>query len=448
MARRPQRHHRRKQPAPAAATPVTLEIREIGARGDGLAEHAGRRVYVPLTVAGDRVRAALGEPRGDGVAGDLLEVTEPGPDRATPPCRHFGTCGGCALQHVEDTAYGAWKGSQVSAALARAGLAGAEVAPTVRTPAASRRRATFAAARRGSRCVLGFNERSSHRIAAVTGCLVVDPAILNLLAPLESLLGAILPDGGTADVAVAVLDGGVDLLLTGGPEPGLDARERMAAFAEAHDIGRLSWRRSVTAPAEPVAARRALHARFGGVAVPVEPGAFLQASAAGEAALVEAVLAGVGPAARVADLFAGLGTFTFPLASRTLPGATVHAVEGDAAAHAALSAAGRGRSGVTAERRDLFSDPLDAGELSRFDAVVFDPPRAGAREQSARLAASAVPTIVGVSCNPATFARDARVLVDGGYRLMRVTPVDQFLWSSHVELVGVFRRDRPPMSVG
>ncbi|UEM21253.1 class I SAM-dependent RNA methyltransferase [Skermanella mucosa] len=440
MERRPQRRHQRKKPAPGGGAPVTLEIREIGARGDGLAEHAGRRVYVPLTVAGDRVRAALGEPRGDGVAATLLEVAEPGPDRAVPPCRHFGTCGGCALQHLEDAAYGAWKRSQVSAALARAGLAGAEVAPTVRTPAASRRRATFAAARRGGRCVLGFNERSSHRIAAVTGCLVVEPAILDLLAPLEALLCAILPDGGTADVAVAVLDGGIDLLLTGGPEPGLDAREHMAAFAETNDIGRLSWRRSATAEVEPIAARRALHARFGGVAVPVGPGAFLQASAAGEAALVEAVLAGVGPTARVADLFAGLGTFTFPLASRPVPGTAVYAVEGDAAAHGALVAAGRGRAGVTAERRDLFADPLEAEELSRFDAVVFDPPRAGARAQSVQLAASAVPTVVGVSCNPATFARDARTLVDGGYRLERVTPVDQFLWSSHVELVGVFRR--------
>lgn len=440
MARRPQQRHRRRRAASASGAPVLLEIREIGARGDGLAEHDGRRVYVPLTVAGDRVRAALGEPRGDGVAATLLEVTEPGPDRAAPPCRHFGTCGGCALQHVGDQAYGAWKRAQVSSALARAGLAGAEVAPTVRTPAASRRRATFAATRRGSRCVLGFNERSSHRISAVTGCLVVEPAILELLAPLEALACAILQDGESADISVAVLDGGIDLVLTGCPEPGLDARERMAAFAETHDIGRLSWRRSGAAPAEPVAARRALHARFGGVAVPVEPGAFLQASAAGEAALVEAVLAGVGAAARVADLFAGLGTFSFPIASRPVPGTAAHAVEGDASAHAALGAAGRGRAGVTAERRDLFADPLSADELSRFDAVIFDPPRAGARAQSVQLAESAVPTVVGVSCNPATFARDARTLVDGGYRLERVTPIDQFLWSSHVELVGVFRR--------
>jgi 23S rRNA (uracil1939-C5)-methyltransferase len=183
-----------------------------------------------------------------------------------------------------------------------------------------------------------------------------------------------------------------------------------------------------------VAARRPVHIRFGGTAVPVQPGAFLQASGEGEAALVDAVLAGVGNARKVADLFAGLGTFTFPMA-RT---AAVHAVEGDASAMAALSSAARTLPNVTTARRDLFEDPLTASELSRFDAVVFDPPRAGAREQCTRIAESGVPVVVAVSCNPATFARDARILTDGGYRLESVTPVDQFVWSAHIELVARF----------
>ena len=429
MARRPQRKAK-----PPSAVPVELTVTEIGARGDGLADHGGRRVYVPLTVAGDRVRVRVDEPRGDGVAARLLDLLEPGPERAEPPCPHFGVCGGCTLQHLNDLAYADWKRAQVVTALARAGLTGIDVAPIVRTPAASRRRATFAATRRGGRVTLGFNERQSHRIADISGCLVVKREILALLAPLESLLAVILPDGAALDVTVTALETGLDVLLTGGAEPGLDARERLAAFAQTSDIARLSRRRSPTSPPEPVAARRPVYIRFGGVPVPIGSGAFLQASAEGEAALVDAVLAGVGDARKIADLFAGLGTFTFPLAMS----AAVHAVEGDAPAMSTLSAAARSSANVTTERRDLFDNPLTVSELSRFDAVVFDPPRAGAREQSNLIAVSGVPTVVAVSCNPATFARDARILTDGGYHLERVTPVDQFVWSAHVELVARF----------
>lgn len=431
MARRPQ--HRAK---PRVSAPVELTVGEIGARGDGLADHGGWRVYVPLTVPGDRIRVQLDQPRGDGIAGRLIDILEPGPDRAEPPCPHFGVCGGCALQHLADRVYADWKRAQVVTALGRAGLIGIDVAPTVRTPPAGRRRATFAATRRGGRVTLGFNERQSHRIADISGCLVVEPGILTLLGPLQDLLTAILPDGAALDVTVTALEGGLDVLLTGGPEPGLDARERLAAFAEARDIARLSWRRSPSSPPEPVAARRPVHVRFGGVAVPVEPGAFLQASAEGEAALVDAVLAAAGDARKIADLFAGLGTFSLPLARA----AAVHAVEGDPSAIATLSSAARTLPNVTTARRDLFEDPLTASELSRFDALVFDPPRAGAREQSTRIAESAVPVVVAVSCNPATFARDARILTDGGYRLERVTPVDQFVWSAHIELVARFTK--------
>jgi len=433
MARRPQRKAK-----PRSAAPVELTVTEIGARGDGLANHSGRRVYVPLTVPGDRISALLGEPRGDGIAARMLDLLEPGPIRAEPPCTHFGVCGGCALQHLTDQAYGDWKRDQIVTALARAGLTGIDVTPAIRTPSASRRRVTFAATRRGGRVALGFNERQSHRIADISGCLVVEREILALLGPLQDLLGAILPDGGALDVTVTVLEGGLDVLLTGGPELGLDVREHLAAFAESSDIALLSWRRGHLSPPEPVAARRPVHVRFGGVAVPIEPGAFLQASAEGEAALVDTVMAAVGDARKIADLFAGLGTFTFPLAMRAAIRAAVHAVEGDASAMSTLSSAARSLPNVTTAHRDLFDDPLTAPELSRFDAVVFDPPRAGAREQSTRIAESGVPTVVAVSCNPATFARDARILTDGGYRLERVTPVDQFVWSAHVELVARF----------
>jgi 23S rRNA (uracil1939-C5)-methyltransferase len=415
---------------------VELTIDDIGARGDGLADLDGRRVYVPLTVPGDRVRVRLGNTRGDGVAAEMLDLLAPGPDRIEPVCRHFGLCGGCALQHLDDAAYGAWKREQVVRALARAGLGDVAVAPVLRTPSASRRRATFAALRRGGRVLLGFNERLSHRLVDLEECRVLDPAIAGLLPKLRMGLGTVLAEGGAVDVAVTHLDNGLDVLLTGGPEPGLRQREDLAAFAEAADLGRLSWRRAPSAPPEPIAARRPMVTRFGSVSVPVEPGAFLQASPAGEAALVQAVRDGVSDAVRIADLFAGAGTFTFPLAER----AVVHAVEGDAGAQAALARAARGTGRVTTARRDLAADPLTAAELNRFDAVVFDPPRAGAREQATALAGAGAPVVVGVSCNPASFARDARLLVDGGYELTVVTPVDQFVWAAHVELVGVFRR--------
>ncbi|HYD32392.1 MAG TPA: class I SAM-dependent RNA methyltransferase, partial [Azospirillaceae bacterium] len=299
---------------------------------------------------------------------------------------------------------------------------------------------TFAARRIGRKGVmLGFNERQSNKIVGLEECAVLDSAIVAVIEPLRAALAGLdLPEGETVDIAVARLGTGLDMLLTGPASLTREARERLGAFAEGIDLARLSWRPKASADSEPVAHRRAVLARFGDADVPVPPAAFLQASRAGEEALVAAAVKAVGEAASVADLFAGCGTFTFPLAAR----AAVHAVEGDAAALSALTQAAHAQPGrrITTERRDLARDPLTAKELSRYQAVVFDPPRVGAGAQADALAQSSVPVAVGVSCNPATFARDARRLVDGGFRLERVVPVDQFLWSPHVELVGVFRR--------
>ncbi|HZH29091.1 MAG TPA: class I SAM-dependent RNA methyltransferase [Azospirillaceae bacterium] len=417
---------------------VEVEVSAIGARGDGLAEHAGRRLYLPLTAPGDRVRARVGAARGDGFEAEVVETLAPAPGRAAPACAHFGACGGCALQHIEDAAYGAWKRDRVVEALARAGLDGVPVDRAVRTPAGDRRRAMLAARKAGGRVLLGFNERRSHRIVDVAACPVLLPALADCLAPLRRLLGTLLDDGQALDVAATLLDDGLDLVLTGPLDLDLAARERLAAFAEDADLARLSWRPRAGAPAEPLVHRREGVVRFAGVSVVLPPGGFLQASRSGEAALQRLVLAGVGGAGRVADLFAGCGTFAIPLALGT---ATVHAVEGDMAASAALTGASTRLPRLSVERRDLDRDPIPAKALGRFDAVVFDPPRAGAAAQATEMAGSGVPVVVGVSCNPATFARDARTLVDGGYVLERVTPVDQFLWSPHVELVGVFRRN-------
>ncbi|WP_448192500.1 class I SAM-dependent RNA methyltransferase [Azospirillum sp. sgz301742] len=430
--RRPSKPRKTQASAPRTAD---LIIAEVGARGDGIASFEGERVFVPLTVPGDRVRVRLGESKGDGVRGDLLEVLEPGPGRGDPPCGHFGTCGGCTLQHMDDDSYAAWKVALVRGALARVRMDAVPFEPLARTAAGGRRRARLAALKRGRKVWLGFNERLSHRLVDLTACPVLVPRLESLLVPLRAVLAEALPDGGACDVVLADLEGGIDLLLVGPKALDRAGRERLVAFSEAAGVARLSWQPDERSAPEPVAHRSPVVARFAGVPVVPPPGAFLQASAAGEAALVAAVLESVGSSKRVADLFAGLGTFSVPLAQRS----AVHAVEGDAQALAALSRAVQGLR-LTTERRNLFEDPLTPKELARFDAVVFDPPRAGAAEQAKALAESKVPLVVAVSCNPASFARDARTLVDGGYAFKRVYPVDQFLWSAHVEVVGVFVR--------
>ncbi|CAO3441419.1 23S rRNA (uracil(1939)-C(5))-methyltransferase (EC 2.1.1.190) [Azospirillum argentinense] len=440
--KRPAPKHR---PSPRTAAPRIAEVTvtEVGARGDGISSFEDTKLFVPLTVPGDRVRVAVKEPantkganaKGEGLRADLLDILEPGPGRAAPPCSHFGTCGGCTLQHMEDAAYAAWKVGLVQGALARVGLGDVPMEPLSRTPPAARRRARFAALKRGRRVWLGFNERMSHRLTDLAECPVLRPGLFALVEPLRGLLLSVLPDGGGCDVIATDLEGGVDLVLVGPSSLDRAARERLVAFGEAEGVARISWQADERGTSEPIAHRRPLAVSFAGLPVTPPPGAFLQASAEGEAALVAAVLANIGEPKRVADLFAGLGTFAVPLAQR----AAVHAVEGDAPALAALNKAA-GALRLTTERRDLFENPLTAKELARFDAVVFDPPRAGAAAQAQALAGSKVPRVVAVSCNPATFARDARTLVDGGYVLSRVYPVDQFLWSAHVEVVGVFRR--------
>ncbi|BAI70971.1 RNA methyltransferase [Azospirillum sp. B510] len=415
---------------------IEVTITDVGARGDGLALAEGVRLFVPHTVAGDRVRvrAGDGDGKGEGVRAELLEVLEPGPGRRSPPCRHFGRCGGCTLQQMEDDTYAAWTVGVVRGALERVGLGDTALEPLARTPAAARRRARFAALKRGGRVWFGFNERQSHRLVDLEECPVLAPRLFALVEPLRVLLAGLLPEGGDADVMLTDLEGGADLLLIG--PRGLDraAREALVGF-EPERVARIAWQPADRAAVEPVANRRPAFIRFASVPIQPPPGAFLQASAEGEAALLAAVRAGVGQAARIADLFAGVGTFSIPLAQQ----ASVHAVEGD---EAAVTALGRSVQGLrlTAERRDLFENPLGVKELNRYDAVVFDPPRAGAAAQAAALAGARVPRVVGVSCNPASFARDARVLVDGGYRLVKVWPVDQFLWSAHMELVGLFER--------
>lgn len=431
----------RRRTRPGGGRQVEVTIEGIGGRGDGVATWHGRPVFVAQTVAGDRLRVKLTSEKGGGWRGEPVELLAEGPGRQEPPCGHFGPCGACQLQQLDDGLYGDWKRGLLLDALARQQLTAGEIAPLVRVPPMSRRRANLAAARHGRRVRLGFHERMSHRVVDLAECHVLRPELFALLEPLRALFAVLLRDGEAGEATVTLTESGCDLLLSLPRPPDLTGREAATAFAEAADLARLSARAVGEDEPEPLCQRRPPVLTFSGIAVTPPPGGFVQPSAQGEAALREAVLASLPDAlGRVADLFSGCGTFSFALLGRA---ASVLAVEGDEAALAALWGAARhaGLAGPLAiAPRDLARQPLRPEEFAAFDAVVFDPPRAGAREQAGHLAASSLQTVVAVSCNPVSFARDARILVEGGFRLERVVPVDQFPWTAHLELVAQFRR--------
>lgn len=417
--------------------PVPLDITGIGGRGDGIAIHDGVPVYVPYTLPGERHLVRLEGRRGEGLAGASVELLSRSAARIAPACRHFGTCGGCALQHWRHDAYLAWKAEQIRLALARRGLEGIPIDPPVAAGPGERRRASFAARRQRDTLLLGFHGRASHRIVPLDMCPVLAPPLAALIAPLREVLAAVLEPEEEAGVIANLTDGGIDLLVEAAREPGLDALETLARFAADAGLARLSWRngRATT----PIAARHAPFLQLGDATVVPPPGAFLQASRGAERAMRALVETWLSGADSTIDLYAGIGTLSLgqPALGR------LHLVEGDEAAVAAAAQAARqpqARGRVTVERRDLARQPVPAGALDGHAAAIFDPPRAGAQAQARALAASRVARIVGVSCDPATFARDARILADGGHVLRRVVPLDQFLWSPHVELVGLFAR--------
>ena len=406
---------------------MRLTIDRLGHLGDGIATGPDGAVFVPQVLPGEEVEGDL--------SGDRLtdvRIVTPSADRVRPPCAHARTCGGCMLQHASDGFVAGWKQEIVKAALAGQGLS-APFRPIMISPPRSRRRATLAGRKTKGGVLLGFHARASEMIVAVPGCHLLHPDLIAAFPALEALVRA----GGsrTTELAMTVTRSSVgpDIVVRGGKE--LDANQRLdlARIAESHAVARLSWNGEV------VALRASPVQRFGGASVTPPPGAFLQATAEGEAALLAAVTDAVKGADRIADLFAGCGTFTLPLARE----AEVHAVEGEREMAATLEKGwrqGEGLKKVTVEARDLFRRPLEPDELKPFDAVVIDPPRAGAEAQAERLAASRVPVIAAVSCNPVTFARDARLLVAAGYRIDWVQVVDQFRWSPHVELAARFSR--------
>ena len=390
-------------------------IVRIAARGDGVSA-SGR--HVAFAVPGDTVRD-------DG-------TIEPGAGHQTPPCGLFPQCGGCQLQHLTDAAYADYCVSRIAGALGQHGLE-TEIRQPHLSPPRARRRATFRALKAGGKVLLGFNEAGSNRIVDMSECHILHPSLFDLLQPLRRLLSSILPARRTGEAQLTLSNQGVDVALKGVEVVGLEAVEGLTAFCERHSLARLSIDEGYGPEVryEP----RPVTVSFRGLSVPLPPGAFLQATADGEAALIEAVREACKGADRIADLFTGLGTFAL-----SLGGQVTAAEAGRDAASALKAAASLGGRPLVVEHRDLYRRPLDRKELAAFDAVVLDPPRAGAAEQVRELAASSVPRVAYVSCNPATFARDAEMLVSGGYRLDWVRPVGQFRWSTHVELAAAFSR--------
>ncbi len=417
--------------APMPNGPATLVIQliqRLGAQGDGVAEHDGRQVFVAGALPGETVTAEI-----HGDRASLIDVVKPSPDRHPARCSHYGECGGCSLQHLNDTPYLAFKREQVVTALSFAKI-DAPVDPVIAIPPRTRRRAVFAAHRTGKTVAIGFHGRRSHRIVSITDCVVVTAGILALLPKLAPLAAICAPPKDALTVTVTETVTGFDVALTGVAR-GFPADARVRAVQAAGELGlaRLSINGDV-------AMERATPAlRAGAALLTPPPGGFLQACAESEAAMLALVKEAVGDARKVVDLFAGSGTFSLPLAAS----ATVHAAENDEAAIASLDRAARKAQGlkpVTVEKRDLFRRPLMRDELKRFDAAVIDPPRAGAEAQTRELAASGVKRVAMVSCNAGTFARDLKIMLDAGYKAKRMTPIDQFIWSPHVEIVAQLSR--------
>ena len=424
------------RPEPHREELVELAIERVGARGDGIAQYRGDPVFVPFTVPGDHVRARLGARRHGGREGFVVDWLASGPGRGAPRCRHFGTCGGCALQHLDHESYQRIKLGVLHSALERVGIDPGVVGPMRLVPPERRRARLGISSPRDPRLParVGYRERFRHNLVDLRECPVLEPALFALIGRLPQVARDLIPPGGSAEATLTRTDSGIDLLMEAAERPELSACEVLARFAEECDLARIVWH---SGPDELVVVeRRPVRVLLSGIAVPFPPGAFLQASLSAEMILVEEVLSAVGPARPAVDLFAGLGAFAFAWACD----GPVHAVEGDVGTAAALARAAADQPRATVERRDLARNPLPADALSRYAAAVFDPPRAGAARQAEALAASAVATVIAISCNPASFARDAATLVSGGYRLERVTPVDQFVWTPHLELAATFRR--------
>ncbi|MBZ9789416.1 class I SAM-dependent RNA methyltransferase [Rhizobium sp. 3T7] len=412
----------------------TVTIEKLGAQGDGIVHADGAPIYVPFTLPGETVAIARVKNHGT-----LMSIATPSGDRQDPPCRHFGpdgvngTCGGCSLQHMNDATYRRFKRQLVVDALKSKGLT-PDVAELVPAHPGERRRVVFAARRTEKDMLIGFNQAESHHIVAIEECPISSAGIMARLPAIKAIGAALANSAEAFRITVLETLSGLDLAVDGIKKlSDQQRRKAIETVLSLRGIARVSLNDEILVePSKPIV-------DFGGVNVVPPPGSFTQATKPAEDAMAELVLAHVGKAKRIADLFAGAGTFSLRLARV----GRVHAVESEDKPLAALDHAARKTQGlkpVSVEKRDLFRRPLMTSELKAYDAVVFDPPRAGAEFQCKELARSNVKKIVAVSCNPVTLARDLALLVEGGYGITSVTPIDQFLWTPHVEVVATLEK--------
>ncbi len=403
-----------------------LQISELGWHGDGIADVDGKRVFVPFTLAGETVRAMV-----TGSRAKVVEIIEPSPERIEPPCQYFTHCGGCAVQQLSTDFYAYWKCQIIKKALANRDIA-ASVASLVDAHGAGRRRVTLHTRMEGRLVQAGFMQAHSHKLVDLEHCPILAPDLDNAMTVARDLTGVLAAHPKPLDIQITATETGLDCDIRGAVELDMDTRSGLADCAIGHNLAR------VTVAGDMVLERRQPILTLGMAKVTLPPAGFLQATILGEETLADLVIEAVGDAKKVADLYCGIGPFTLRLANQC----QVAAFDSDEAAINALNNAAhhtQRQKPVTAEVRDLIHNPLHVSELTGFDAVVFDPPRAGAESQALEIALSKLKTVVAISCNPVSFAHDAAILIDGGYKLDKVTLVDQFRYAGHVEMVGVFR---------
>ena len=425
-------------------TDVDLRVKALGVRGDGIAELDQGKVFIPFTVPGDVVRVSLEKFKDRPHRAKVLSILEAGAERIEAACRHFTICGGCSVQQLSKANYQSWKHDIVYQALDRQNIDTSVLKNLIPGDPHTRRRIRVSARRLARGTILGFRERGSHRVVVLEECPIMVSEILAVLPQLREFLTQSLKVGDSAEIAITYADTGLDITLSLPTEPDLADRERLAVFADANDISRINWNlfnSKFGEVAEPIVTRRVVKMQFDDVAVAIPPDAFVQPTAQGERIIREKVTEAVEKAKRIVELFSGCGALALPLARRAHHVSAFDLAE-DHIEALSLAARENGMGErVKVETRNLHRRPLLGSEFDNVDAVILDPPRGGAAQQATHLAASEVPLIAYVSCDPHSFARDADVLIAGGYSLMNVMPFDQFLWSPHLELIGIFEKD-------
>jgi 23S rRNA (uracil1939-C5)-methyltransferase len=413
----------------SAASPVLVTVNSLGGLGDGIADIGDKPVFISKSCAGDKLEIRIVSETKENARGEIISVIEPGPGRAKPPCVYFSECGGCSLQHLSQTAYQNFKRKMAQDAITYSGFAKTKI-ETIFLPAATRRRVEF----KWTGNSLAYYAARSHDMVPVENCVILHPKLEALMKPLAKALTKF---SNIKTVGLTLADSGIELLLglSDNHRPDKTAFEQLAASLKLSRVGIISENREYSTAVK----NDPMFMNFGGYDVAFPPDAFLQACSEGQKLLTDAVLKGVGDAKHVVDLFSGIGTYSFPLSKQ----AVTHAVELDLPMVQSFKKNIK-TLGLTerlsVEERDLFRKPLSAKELNRFDAIVINPPRIGAKEQTRQIAESTVKRVVMVSCNPATFARDAKTLKTAGFALAHAEAIDQFVYSPHLEIVAVFQR--------